>query len=123
MVLQQHLDAGPLNDQTLACLWHTQAKRVDGRTIAGCVGFGFLAAIIPVFIERATLIASFGLVVAFFGTYSAVVQPSFGGRWLRPRAQRLIGAAVSTLAAMAAIVAGLLFLGIVFGGSIEVMRR
>jgi hypothetical protein len=123
MVLQQHFDSPPTDDQTLAALWQTHARRVGGRTIAQCVALGTLDTIIAVFSGRATFVALMSLIVAAFGLHAAIVQPSLGGRWLQPRAQRIIGTAVTAVAALAGVAAGLLVLGAVFGGSIEVMRR
>jgi uncharacterized membrane protein len=122
-VLQQHLDSAPPDDQTLASLWRTYAQHVGGRTIAQCIGFGMLGAIVPLFLGRATFVALVGVIVAAFGLYAAVVQPSLGARWLQPRPQRIIATAVTSIAALAGLAVGLLVLGTVFGGSIEVMRH
>jgi hypothetical protein len=123
MVLQHHLDSSPLADQTLAALWRAHARRISGRTIAQCVVLGTLGTIIPISLGRGTFVALMSLIVAAFGSYAAAVQPSFGGRWLQPRGQRITGIAVSAIAVLAALTAGLLVLDAIFGGSIEVMRR
>ena len=122
MVLQHHLDSSPLADQTLAALWRAHARCISGRTIAQCVVLGTLGTITPVSLGRGTFVALMSIVAAF-GSYAAAVQPSFGGRWLQPRRQRIAGVAASAIAVLAALTAGLLVLGAIFGGSIEVMRR
>jgi hypothetical protein len=123
MVLQQHLHAPSPGDQTLASLWRAYARRIDPRATIHCITLGMLGVVVPVVLQRAMIVALPSLIVLAFGAYAAVVQPALGGRWLRPRAQRVVGTAVAALAALAGIAAGLLVLGAIFGGSIEVMRR
>jgi uncharacterized iron-regulated membrane protein len=123
MVLQQPIGASPPSDQTLASLWRTHARQLDSRAMVECVGIGLVGTAVPLVLGRAMLVACMSFTVFAFGAYAAIVQPSFGGRWLSPRTQRVGAAFIASGAAVAGLVAGLLVLAIVFGGSIEVMRR
>lgn len=60
---------------------------------------------------------------AAFACYAAAIQPAIGGHWPGARTQRALAVALGTVAVCAALASGLLILGLVFGGSIEVMRR
>lgn len=123
MVVQHHLGSPAASEQTLATLWRRHASRVSERTIVTCLALGTLGTIVPLFFPGWAIVSSVSLIVVAFGVYAATAHPNLGGRRLGPGAQRIVGAVASTIAAMSGLVAGLLLLGAVFGGSIEVMRR
>jgi hypothetical protein len=124
MVLQQPFDSAPAHvDQTLASLWRSHARRADRRIVTQCIAFGTFGTIVSLYLGRLTFLAMVSLVVASFGSYAAVVQPGLVGRRLSRQTQRTIAVLLATVAALAALIAGLLVLEVIFGGSIEVMRR
>lgn len=122
MVAQQVLQSFRPSDETLAAVWRAATQRVTLRVIVLFVGLGSGGAVALVIADRFLPLASMCVVIAAFGGHSAVLHPSLGRR-LRPGTQHFLGVLTGAVAALAGVVAGLLVLAAVFGGSIEVMRR
>jgi hypothetical protein len=115
--------SAPSSEPMLDAVWHAAAQRLSVAGIVVCIVFGLTGAISLSIADRLWPIVSACVVLIVFGAYAAVVQPALGGVWLQRNTQRLLAAALGTVAAVAGIATGLLVLAAIFGGSIEVMRR
>jgi len=122
MVRQHHLESPRSAGPTLDVLWCEWARRLGGRAIMLCVATGVAGGVLSLIAERWMPLA-LSLIVAAFGCYAVIMQPTLGGRYLLPRAQRVFARVMGTVAVLAGVAAALLALAGIFGGSIEVMRR
>jgi hypothetical protein len=113
----------PSSEPTLDVAWRAAANRLPIRGIVACIIFGLAGAITLAGANRVRPVATACVVLAAFGAYAAVVQPSLGGDRLHPTTQRLVAATIGIIAVLAGLATGLLVLATIFGGSIEVMRR
>jgi hypothetical protein len=107
----------------LDAVWGAAAQRLPIPGVIACIACGVIGSISLAMANRLLPLAAACVVLLSFGAYAAVVQPGIGGIWLRLSIQRILAVATATVAVFAGLATGLLLLGAIFGGSIEVMRR
>lgn len=122
MLAQRLSSSPPSSDITLDVLWRSTAQRLTTRRIAVLLALGVGGVATSAVTSRFPILAALGIVVSAFACYAALIRPH-GNHDAHADIRRRLARLASTIAALAALTAGLLMLAAVFGGSIEVMRR
>jgi hypothetical protein len=122
-VVAQHVGSSPPpSDATLGVVWRSTALRLTSRRIAILLGLGIAGVAASGLTRRFPVFAAFGIVVSAFACYAVLIQPR-GDHDVHANMRRRLAQLASTIAALAALTAGLLMLAAIFGGAIEVMRH
>ena len=122
MVARHVASSPPPSDATLGVVWRSTALRLTSRRIAIWLGLGIAGVSASGLTRRFPVLAALGIVVSAFACYAGLIQPR-GDHDVHTNKRRRLAQLASTIAALAALTAGLLMLGAVFGGGIEVMRH
>ena len=123
-MVAQHVGSSPPppSDATLGVVWRSTALRLTSRRIPLLLGLGIAAMAASAITRRFPVLAALGIVVSAFAWYAVLIQPR-GDHDVHANTRRRLAQLASTIAALAALTAGLLLLAAVFGGGIEVMRH
>lgn len=122
MVAQHVGSSPPPSNATLSVVWRSTALRLTSRRIAILLALGIGAVTASGITRRFPTLAAIGIVVGAFACYAVLIQPR-GDHDVHANMRRRLAQLTSTIAALAALTAGLLTLAAVFGGGIEVMRH
>lgn len=109
--------------ETLADVWDDIVRRSSRRVLVACSVVGGAGLVALTVVDSFRIVALLAVVVGALGVEGLARQGVASTSPERRPALDLLVPAMRGIAIVAAIIAGLLLLGAIFGGSIEVMRR
>ena len=109
--------------ETLAETWNNVGRRASRRTLVACAVAGAIGLSLLIVADSFRIVALLAIVAGAFGLEELLRRRAEDGL---ARDAHVLGRLTVTLrgvAIVAALGAGVLILGVIFGGSVEVMRR